>query len=74
MFTSALSCCREERYPGRPAAVPRESQPLSVADSLSMNHSGMKFSLVSREIIADSVEAVVQGHAYDAIVGFGGLR
>jgi len=32
----------------------------------------MKFSLVSREIIADSVEAVVQGHAYDAIVGFGG--
>jgi len=52
--------------------VPREFATASVADSLSMNHSGMKFSLVSREIIADSVEAVVQGHAYDAIVGFGG--
>jgi dihydroxy-acid dehydratase len=52
--------------------MPREFATASVADSLSMNHSGMKFSLVSREIIADSVEAVVQGHAYDAIVGFGG--
>ncbi|HJX22739.1 MAG TPA: dihydroxy-acid dehydratase, partial [Steroidobacteraceae bacterium] len=52
--------------------VAREFATASVADSLSMNHSGMKFSLVSREIIADSVEAVVQGHAYDAIVGFGG--
>jgi dihydroxy-acid dehydratase len=37
-----------------------------------MNHEGMKFSLVSRELIADSIEAVVQGHAYDALVGFGG--
>jgi len=53
-------------------ALPREFSTASVADSLSMNHAGMKFSLVSREIIADSVEAVVQGHAYDAIVGFGG--
>jgi dihydroxy-acid dehydratase len=37
-----------------------------------MNHEGMKFSLVSREIIADSIEAVVQGHAYDGIIAFGG--
>ncbi len=44
----------------------------AVADSLSMNHKGMRFSLISRELIADSVEAVVRGHAYDAIVGFGG--
>src|SRR5258708_20395448 len=37
-----------------------------------MNHEGMKFSLVSRELIADSIEAVVQGHAYDGLVAFGG--
>ena len=37
-----------------------------------MNHEGMKFSLVSRELIADSIEAVVHGLAYDGLVGFGG--
>jgi dihydroxy-acid dehydratase len=37
-----------------------------------MQHQGMKFSLLSREIIADSVEAVVRGHVYDALIGFGG--
>jgi len=45
---------------------------ISVADSMSMNHGGMRYSLVSREIIADGVEAVVRGHAYDALVGFAG--
>ncbi|HJS38462.1 MAG TPA: dihydroxy-acid dehydratase, partial [Burkholderiales bacterium] len=44
----------------------------SVADSMSMNHAGMRFSLVSRELIADSVEAVTRGHAYDALVTFAG--
>ena len=44
----------------------------SVADSMSMNHAGMRYSLVSREIIADGVEAVVRGHAYDALVTFAG--
>ena len=44
----------------------------SVADSMSMNHAGMRFSLVSREIIADGVEAVARGHAYDALVTFAG--
>jgi dihydroxy-acid dehydratase len=44
----------------------------SVADSMSMNHAGMRYSLVSREIIADSVEAVARGHAYDALVTFAG--
>jgi dihydroxy-acid dehydratase len=44
----------------------------SVADSMSMNHGGMRYSLVSRELIADSVEAVVSGHAYDALVTFAG--
>ena len=37
-----------------------------------MNHEGMKFSLLSRELIADSIEAVVHGLAYDALIGFGG--
>jgi dihydroxy-acid dehydratase len=45
---------------------------ISVADSMSMSHGGMRYSLVSREIIADGVEAVARGHAYDALVTFGG--
>ena len=52
--------------------TPREFTTISVSDGISMNHEGMKFSLVSREIIADSVEAVVHGLAYDGLVGFGG--
>src|SRR5688572_5335549 len=44
----------------------------SVADSMSMNHAGMRYSLVSRELVADSVEAVARGHAYDALVTFAG--
>jgi dihydroxy-acid dehydratase len=43
-----------------------------VADSLSMNHQGMKFSLISRELMADSIEAVVRGHSFDALVGIAG--
>ncbi len=35
-----------------------------------MNHPGMRFSLVSREIIADSIEAVMMAHGYDGLVGF----
>ena len=45
--------------------TPREFTTISVSDGIGMNHEGMKFSLVSRELIADSIEAVVQGHAYD---------
>jgi len=45
---------------------------ISVSDGLSMNHLGMRFSLVSRELIADSIEAVVRAHAYDGLVGFAG--
>ncbi|HKI64094.1 MAG TPA: dihydroxy-acid dehydratase [Burkholderiales bacterium] len=45
---------------------------ISVADSMSMGHGGMRFSLLSREIIADGVEAVARGHAYDALVTFAG--
>jgi dihydroxy-acid dehydratase len=52
--------------------TPREFATISVSDGISMNHEGMKFSLLSREIIADSIEAVVHGLAYDALIGFGG--
>jgi len=52
--------------------VPFDFASISVADSMSMNHGGMRYSLVSREIIADGVEAVARGHAYDALVTFAG--
>jgi dihydroxy-acid dehydratase len=52
--------------------TPREFTTISVSDGISMNHEGMKFSLFSRELIADSIEAVVHGLAYDALIGFGG--
>src|SRR5881227_1128736 len=51
---------------------PREFTTIAVSDGIGMNHEGMKFSLVSRELIADSIEAVVHGLAYDGLVGFGG--
>ena len=50
--------------------TPFEFSTITVADSMSMNHAGMRFSLVSREIIADSVEAVMMAHAYDGLIGF----
>src|SRR5256886_1895709 len=52
--------------------TPREFTTISVSDGISMNHEGMKFSLLSRELIADSIEAVVHGLAYDGLIGFGG--
>jgi dihydroxy-acid dehydratase len=52
--------------------TPFEFSTITVADSMSMNHPGMRFSLVSREIIADSIEAVTLGHGYDGLIGFSG--
>jgi dihydroxy-acid dehydratase len=52
--------------------TPRSFTTISVSDGISMNHQGMKCSLVSRDLIADSIELVVRGHAYDGLVGFGG--
>ncbi len=52
--------------------LPRAFATASVADSMSMGHKGMRFSLVSREVVADSIEAVVRGHVYDALIGFAG--
>ncbi|WP_118136333.1 dihydroxy-acid dehydratase [Oceanicella sp. SM1341] len=52
--------------------TPRNFTTISVSDGISMNHQGMKCSLMSRELIADSVELVMRGHAYDGLVAFGG--
>ncbi len=52
--------------------VPVMMNTISVSDGTSMNHDGMRMSLISREIIADSMEVAVRGHAYDALIGFGG--
>ncbi|WP_109806839.1 dihydroxy-acid dehydratase [Sphingosinithalassobacter portus] len=52
--------------------TPRRFNTITVTDGIAMGHQGMKSSLVSREIIADSVELSVRGHCYDALVGFAG--
>ena len=65
----ARAACAAVREAG---GVPFDFASASVADSMSMNHGGMRYSLLSREIIADGVEAVARGHAYDALVTFAG--
>src|SRR6266516_4716438 len=52
--------------------TPREFCTITVTDGIAMGHEGMKSSLPSREVIADSVELTVRGHAYDALVGVAG--
>jgi len=52
--------------------MPRRFNTITVTDGIAMGHQGMKASLVSREVIADSVEVSVRGHCYDALVGFAG--
>jgi len=52
--------------------TPREFCTITVTDGIAMGHEGMKSSLVSREVIADSVELTVRGHCYDALVGIAG--
>jgi len=51
---------------------PREFTTITVTDGIAMGHQGMKSSLVSREVIADSTELTVRGHCYDALVGLAG--
>ena len=65
----AREACGAVRLAG---GMPFDFASVSVADSMSMNHGGMRYSLLSRELIADGVEAVVRGHAYDALVTFAG--
>jgi len=52
--------------------TPREFCTITVTDGIAMGHEGMKSSLVSREVIADSVELTMRGHCYDALVGIAG--
>ena len=52
--------------------TPRRFNTITVTDGIAMGHQGMKSSLVSREVIADSVELSVRGHCYDALVTFAG--
>ncbi|MGE0799605.1 MAG: dihydroxy-acid dehydratase [Lautropia sp.] len=52
--------------------TPFEFTTVSVSDGTSMNHRGMRMSLMSRDLIADSIEMVMRGHVYDALVGFAG--
>ncbi|WP_455373456.1 dihydroxy-acid dehydratase [Limibacillus halophilus] len=52
--------------------TPREFTTITVTDGIAMGHAGMKSSLVSREVIADSVELTMRGHGYDAIVALAG--
>jgi dihydroxy-acid dehydratase len=52
--------------------TPREFTTITVTDGIAMGHAGMKSSLVSREVIADSIELTMRGHCYDALVGIAG--
>ncbi len=62
--------CREGVEAG--GGTPRRFNTITVTDGIAMGHQGMKSSLVSREVIADSVELSVRGHCYDALVTFAG--
>ena len=53
-------------------ATPREFCTITVTDGIAMGHEGMRSSLVSREVIADSIELTMRGHCYDALVGVAG--
>ncbi|MGI4879586.1 MAG: dihydroxy-acid dehydratase, partial [Janthinobacterium lividum] len=52
--------------------TPRRFNTITVTDGIAMGHQGMKSSLVSREVIADSVELSMRGHSYDALLAFAG--
>lgn len=54
------------------SGTPREFTTITVTDGIAMGHQGMKASLVSRDVIADSVELTMRGHCYDALVGLAG--
>ncbi len=61
-----------KRGVGEGGGTPREFTTITVTDGIAMGHQGMKSSLVSREVIADSVELTMRGHSYDALVGLAG--
>ena len=63
---------RQARASARPAAWPLEFGTITVSDGISMGHEGMRASLVSREVICDSVETVVFAERLDGFVGMAG--
>ena len=63
---------RQERCRGGRGNTLGEFCTITVTDGIAMGHHGMKASLVSREVIADSVELTMRGHCYDALVGLAG--
>src|ERR671925_672448 len=61
-----------KRGVAKAGGTPREFTTITVTDGIAMGHAGMKSSLVSRDVIADSIELTVRGHCYDALVGLAG--
>ena len=61
-----------KRGVAKAGGTPREFTTITVTDGIAMGHQGMKSSLVSREVIADSTELTIRGHAYDGLVGLAG--
>ena len=61
-----------KRGVAKAGGTPREFTTITVTDGIAMGHQGMKSSLVSREVIADSTELTMRGHAYDGLVGLAG--
>lgn len=70
LLDEQANVCREGVIEG--GGMPRRFNTITVTDGIAMGHEGMKSSLVSREVIADSVELSVRAHCYDALVGFAG--
>ncbi len=70
MLDFQADACREGVNAG--GGMPRRFNTITVTDGIAMGHQGMKSSLASREVIADSVELSVRGHCYDALVTFAG--
>jgi dihydroxy-acid dehydratase len=71
-ITLARQAQAAKRGVSKAGGTPREFTTITVTDGIAMGHQGMKSSLVSREVIADSTELTVRGHAYDALVGLAG--
>jgi dihydroxy-acid dehydratase len=70
LLDEQANVCREGVIEG--GGMPRRFNTITVTDGIAMGHEGMKSSLVSREVIADSIELSVRAHCYDALVGFAG--
>lgn len=57
-----------KKYVRKAGGVPREFNTIGICDGIAMGHAGMKYSLPSRELIADSVESMINAHCFDAVI------